>query len=130
MIGFSDPVFSDPVLESPAFVSGLDDFTMMGKPVEKSGRHLRVAEDARPFPECQVGGDDDARSSQHILDHPQAERKPELEPNGMGNHLPWKSVATIKRIAGKSGHPTRSQILIDARLTLQCRYWLSVASGI
>ncbi|NRP76128.1 hypothetical protein ILFOPFJJ_07052 [Ensifer psoraleae] len=31
--------------------------------------------------------DDDATSCQHILDHPQAERKPEIEPNGMGNHL-------------------------------------------
>ncbi len=51
--------FLDPVFESPAFVCGFDDFTVMGKPVEKSGRHLRVTEDARPFPERQVEGDDD-----------------------------------------------------------------------
>ncbi|QND69437.1 thiamine phosphate synthase (plasmid) [Mesorhizobium loti] len=39
----------------------------------------------------------------------------------MGNHLRRKSVATIKRITGKSGHAARSHILIDARLTLRCR---------
>jgi putative transposase len=43
-----------------------------------------------------------------------------LTPNGMGNHLRWKSVATIKRITGKSGHAARSHILIDGRLTLRC----------
>lgn len=62
--------------------------------------------------------DDDATSCRHILDHPQAERKPEIEPNGTGNHLRRKSVATI--ITGKSGHAARSHILIDARLTLRC----------
>jgi hypothetical protein len=31
----------------------------MGEPVEKSCRHLWVAEDARPFTEGEVGGDDD-----------------------------------------------------------------------
>ena len=51
--------FSDPVFESPAFVFGLDDFTVMGEPVEESGSHVRVSEDARPLAECQVGGDDD-----------------------------------------------------------------------
>ncbi|AVC52682.1 hypothetical protein RLV_2213 (plasmid) [Rhizobium leguminosarum bv. viciae] len=35
------------------------------------------------------------------MDHSQAERKPEIEPNGMANHLRWKSVATIKGIMGK-----------------------------
>ncbi|MBB3166686.1 hypothetical protein FHS25_007205 [Rhizobium laguerreae] len=54
--------------------------------------------------------DDDARSCQHILDRPQVERKPEIELNGMGNHLRRKSVATIKRITGKSGHAARSHI--------------------
>jgi hypothetical protein len=69
--------------------------------------------------------DDDATSCQQILDHPQAERKSEIQPNGMGNHLPWKSVATIKRITAKSGHHTRSHIFIDARLTLRCRLMCS-----
>jgi hypothetical protein len=33
----------DAILEAPAFVSGLDDVTMMGEPVEKRRRHLGVA---------------------------------------------------------------------------------------
>ncbi len=65
--------------------------------------------------------DDDATRCQQILDHPQAQRKPEIEPNGMGNHLRWKSMATIKRITRKSDHSARSHILIDVRLTSQCR---------
>ena len=31
----------------------------MGEPVEQCGRHLGVSEDARPFAEAEVGGDDD-----------------------------------------------------------------------
>jgi hypothetical protein len=61
--------------------------------------------------------DDDPTSCQHILDHSQTERKPDIELNGMGNHVSRKSVATIKRITGKSGHTARSHLLFDARLT-------------
>jgi hypothetical protein len=39
--------------ESPAVVSGLDDVTVMGQPVEQCGGHLGVAEH-----EC-IGGDND-----------------------------------------------------------------------
>ncbi|OHZ31760.1 hypothetical protein BBL07_20665 [Agrobacterium vitis] len=59
--------------------------------------------------------DDDATRRQQIRDHMQAERKPEIEPNRISNHLGWKSVATIKWIKGKSGHAARSLILIDVR---------------
>ena len=31
----------------------------MGNPVEERGCHLGIAEDRDPFPELQVGGDDD-----------------------------------------------------------------------
>ena len=47
------------VLEAPALVAGLDDFAVVGQPVEERGGHLGVAEDARPLAEGQVGGDDD-----------------------------------------------------------------------
>ena len=50
---------SGAVFEAPALVSGLDDFAVMGQPVEQRGRHLGVAEHAWPFAEGQVGGDDD-----------------------------------------------------------------------
>ena len=32
----------------------------MGETIEKCGGHFRVAKDAGPFAEAQVGGDDDA----------------------------------------------------------------------
>ena len=35
---------------------------MMGETVEQCGRHLRIAEDARPFTECKIGRDDDRGS--------------------------------------------------------------------
>ena len=35
---------------------------MVGQPVEQGGRHLGVAEDARPVGEGEVGGDDDRGS--------------------------------------------------------------------
>ena len=50
---------ADAVFEAPAFVSGLDDVTMMGEPVEKRRRHLGVAENARPFTESEIGRDED-----------------------------------------------------------------------
>jgi hypothetical protein len=50
---------SGAVLESPAFVAGLDDVAMVGEAVEERGGHLRIAEDGRPFAEGEVGGDDD-----------------------------------------------------------------------
>ena len=50
---------SGAVLEAPAFVAGLDDVTVMGEAIEERGRHLWVAEDARPFAEGEVGGDHD-----------------------------------------------------------------------
>jgi hypothetical protein len=45
--------------EAPAVVAGLDNVTVKGQAVEQRGRHLGVAQYARPFPERQVGDDDD-----------------------------------------------------------------------
>jgi hypothetical protein len=50
---------SGAVLEAPGIVAGLDDLAVVGEPVEQRGRHLGVAEDAGPFAEGEVGGDDD-----------------------------------------------------------------------
>ena len=50
---------SGAVLEAPALVAGLDDVAVMGEAVEERRGHLGVAEDARPFAEGEVGGDDD-----------------------------------------------------------------------
>ena len=46
-------------LEAPVFVAGLDDVAVVGEAVEERGGHLRIAENARPFSEGEVGGDDD-----------------------------------------------------------------------
>ncbi len=49
---------SGAIFEAPALVAGLDDVAMMGEAVEERGRHLGVAEHARPLAESEVGGDD------------------------------------------------------------------------
>lgn len=46
------------VLEAEAVVSGFEDVAVVGEPVEQRGGHLCVAEDAGPFTEAEVGGDD------------------------------------------------------------------------
>src|SRR6202034_2089876 len=45
--------------EAPTVVAGLDDIAVVGETIEQRGRHLGITEDARPFTECEVGGDDD-----------------------------------------------------------------------
>ena len=47
------------VLEAPALVAGLDDVAVVGEAIEQRCGHLGVAEDAWPFTEGEVGGDDD-----------------------------------------------------------------------
>ena len=51
-------VWSGAVFEAPALVAGLDDVAVVGEPVEERGGHLGVAEDAGPFSEGEIGGDD------------------------------------------------------------------------
>ena len=50
---------SSAVLEAPALVAGLDDVAAVGEAVEQRGRHFGIDEDARPFAESEIGGDDD-----------------------------------------------------------------------
>jgi hypothetical protein len=50
---------SGAVLEAPGLVAGLDDLAVMGQAIEECGGHLGVAEDARPFAEGEIGGDED-----------------------------------------------------------------------
>src|ERR1700755_3312886 len=47
---------SGAVLEAPALVSGLDDVAVVGQAIQERGGLFGVAEDARPFPEGQIGG--------------------------------------------------------------------------
>lgn len=57
---------------------------------------------------------------QQVFNHSQAEGKPEIQPNRMGNHISGKSVAAIKSITGNVPHAHSSQAEIDRQLTLQC----------
>ena len=62
-----------PVLESPAFVAGLDDLAMVGEPVEECRGHLGVSEDGWPFAERQVGRDDDRGAFVELADQVEQE---------------------------------------------------------
>ena len=48
-----------PALEAPAIVSSFDDIAVVCETIEESGRHFGVCEDAWPFAEGEIGGDDD-----------------------------------------------------------------------
>ncbi len=58
-LGPAFPRRSGSVLEAPALVAGLEDVAVMGQTVEERGDHLCITEDAGPFAERQVRGDDD-----------------------------------------------------------------------
>ena len=45
--------------EAPTVIAGLNDVAVMGQPVQQRRSHLGIAEQAWPFSECEVSGDDD-----------------------------------------------------------------------
>ena len=51
--------WSGAAFEAPAVVAGLDDVAVVSEAIEQCGGHLGVPEDARPFAEGEIGGDDD-----------------------------------------------------------------------
>src|SRR4051794_23500287 len=59
----------------------------------------RLAELARPLPHGLVA-DDDAAGRQHLLDHAQAEREAEVEPDGVADDLRPEPVAGARRSGG------------------------------
>ncbi len=64
--------------------------------------------------------DDDSTRRKQIFDHPQAERKTKIAPNGVGNHFRRKPVAAIQGIWSGLHHAARSHRSIADRLTLRC----------
>jgi hypothetical protein len=56
----------------------------------------------RPQPDRLMRNDDPSRR-QHILDHSQAEWKPEIEPYGMADDFGGKTMAAVKRISVSHG---------------------------
>ncbi len=53
---------SGSAFEAPAVVAGLDDVAVVSETIEQRRCHLGVSEDARPFAEGEIGGDDDRGS--------------------------------------------------------------------
>src|SRR3954447_8155156 len=53
-----------------------------------------LAELARPLPHGLVAHVD-AAGRQHLFDHAQAQREPEIQPHGMADDLAWKAVAGV-----------------------------------
>jgi hypothetical protein len=49
---------SGAIPEAEAVVSGLQDMTVVREAVQQCGGHLGVAENAGPFAEAEIGGDD------------------------------------------------------------------------
>ena len=80
-------------------VAGLDDLAVMGEPVEECRGHLGVAEDARPFAEGEIGGDDDRKL---------ALQKPRLTPSQIGQiPRPGPHPLGLAQV-GKQAPPTRA----------------------
>src|SRR5712691_4932589 len=74
---------SGAVLEAPALVAGLEDVAVVGEAVEQGGGHLGVAEDARPFGEGEIGGDEDrgtlVETADQVKEHlPAAQREGQI----------------------------------------------------
>jgi len=64
--------------------------------------------------------DDDPTRRQQIFNHPETERKTEIEPDGVGNHFSREPVAAIKGITNGLRHAAKSQSSVDSSLILQC----------
>jgi hypothetical protein len=65
----------------------------------------RLAELAGPLPH-RFMADDDPAGGQHLLDHAQAEREAEVEPDHVADDLGWEPVAGVAGAEGH-GHPAR-----------------------
>src|SRR5215211_1054056 len=83
---FWPAIFTNNFIQVP-FVSG-----RRQTPPDPVGEVL--AELERPLPHALVAHDDAARG-QHLLDHAQAERKAEVQPYRVADHLRWETVAGI-----------------------------------
>jgi hypothetical protein len=62
-----------------------------------------------PQPDRLMRNDDPSRC-QHVLDHPQAERKPKIQPYGVADDFGRKTMAAVKRISVGHGRPSHIEI--------------------
>lgn len=61
---------------------------------------------------------DDATLREKILDHPQAQGKTEIQPDGVRNHVGWETVAAIEACVS---HTPMFHLNRASALTLRCR---------
>src|SRR5262249_6989802 len=87
---------SGAVLEAPGVVSGLDDVAVMSEPVEERGGHLGVAEDAGPFAEGEVGGDDDGGTLVELADEVEEEPSAGLAEGQVAEFADDNKVVTLE----------------------------------
>jgi hypothetical protein len=78
----------------------------------------RLAKFARPLPHRFVANSD-AASGQQLLDHPQPEREPEIQPDGVANDLAWEPITGIAS-ASRCHHATRLPIPMRYRKPASC----------
>jgi hypothetical protein len=78
----------------------------------------RLAKFARPLPHRFVANSD-AASGQQLLDHPQPEREPEIQPDGVANDLAWEPITGIAS-ASRCHHATRLPIPVRYRKPASC----------
>jgi hypothetical protein len=62
--------------------------------------------------------DNNPSSRQHVLDHPQAERKPEIQPNGVSNDFSGKAMAAIEEITVCDGPSSHIEFQLFVKLTM------------
>ena len=73
-------------------------------PLALNALGVRRPELQRPSPDSLIGNED-AALQQHLLNQPQAQWEPEMEPYRVGDDLGWKAVAFV---ADGRGHASRS----------------------
>ena len=104
---------SDAVLEAPAFVAGLDDVAVMREAVQESGGHLRVAENAWPFAESEIGGDDDRGAFVETADHVEQELSAGLREGEIAKLVEDDEVEA-REIVGQPPLTARSALRLEA----------------
>ena len=89
-----------PMLHTSDRYYGLVETPFISEPSRRSTSDLigeGSPEFLRPQPHLLMR-DDDASGSQHILDHPQAQRKAEIQPHCVGDDFSRIAVAAVERI--------------------------------
>jgi hypothetical protein len=101
------------VLEAPAFVAGLDDVAVMREAVEQGSGHFRIAKDARPFAEGQIGGDDDRGAFVETADHVEQELSAGLREGEIAKLVEDDGVEA-REIVGQPPLTARSALRLEA----------------